>query len=803
MYLTFLLSFLSLLFFGGPVAFANDSANECPMPDTGTIIVTYHTGSQAERLDRVRFVLTSETNKECLYPRGNAFVEDEEKSSRMVAIENLPVGTYKLRFLVPNADNLFEDVPERTLIVTKNAVLRVDQSIRLRNNISLADRGPDINQNLIAANDVAENIAAFFIESRFGTLTIHATFPEDENVQIVIQPKNAPALTVNLKSRTGTINWQSPPLAPGTYQVSYILPEGFTPVPPENVIIRAGEHLELQPQLITSGSLHVVANVPEAIYLLRTSKGTQAWKGGGREFTFHGLSSGHYLLSFSTQNPDYYIPPKEMRFYLSDLLNKEVKAVFQIAGRLVIKTNIDHGRVFVQQIGGLQKKYEGEIFERSKTFTLPEGRYRITLSDIHPEAPSTLKLYPPDPVEVNVNALRSEELDLSYRLENIPPTEKQKRVIVTTNISAGGFTVNKIEGTNTSTIGHYSGKYAQITLPKVERVEIVFDDIPSYQTPAPISFVVSNNNEYPVQAIYLPVQLSVPVPAGKAIIGDPFKDEKNNELNAKIVSISAFAIGTYEVTNAQYATWLSQALKQKKIAYVEEADNRGKVIDMQGRLLFKTFAADPYSQISTQLQSADTPSFLPLPGKDSYPVINVSWYGAMAYCSDNECRLPTEAEWEKAAGMAPTAPGVPLKKYKYGFSKDTIDPTLANYKNDERIIQYFQVLTTPVGFYNGVNTLPLSPENTVLQRTQLAVSPYGAFDMSGNVWEWVLDWYDEEYYENMPEVDPQGPEKGTFKVVKGGCYDSLKDGVRVSERLALPPDYSDAYTGFRVAFSKK
>ena len=71
--------------------------------------------------------------------------------------------------------------------------------------------------------------------------------------------------------------------------------------------------------------------------------------------------------------------------------------------------------------------------------------------------------------------------------------------------------------------------------------------------------------------------------------------------------------------------------------------------------------------------------------------------------------------------------------------------------------------------------------------------------MSGNVWEWVADWFTDNYVEALDSVNPKGPQSGTNKVVKGGCYDSLADGVRVTERLGLKPDHTDAFTGFRVA----
>ena len=420
-----------------------------------------------------------------------------------------------------------------------------------------------------------------------------------------------------------------------------------------------------------------------------------------------------------------------MRFNLNDQENKEIKVSFQIAGKVIINTNIDHSHITIQGLGNQKQTYQAEIFNGSKAFTLPEGRYRISLSlPFSSDNPETLRRFPPDPIEVNVPALDFKEIDLAFQTEKSPPAEKQKKPAVTANLASGD------------------------------------------QTAA--------------------------IPAGRAIIGDAASEEDINELPSKIVTISAFAIGIYEVTNAQYAAWLNQALKADKISYVKEADDRGQVVDTTGHLLFKTSIADPYSQITVQLHSLESPTFLPLPGKDSYPVINVSWFGAMAYCADHHARLPTEAEWEKAASMEPEKQGAPLKKYRYGFGSNTIDRTWANYKDDIRPLQSFRVLTTPVGFYNGVNYLPLTAEHKMQQRTHLAKSPYGAFDMSGNVWEWVSDWYDDSYYAGMSDTDPQGPKTGILKVVKGGCYDSLADGVRVSERLGLLPEYTDAYTGFRI-----
>lgn len=548
---------------------------------------------------------------------------------------------------------------------------------------------------------------------------------------------------------------------------------------------------------MTKGTIHVVSNIPEAVFFLRTSKGAQLWKGEGREFWFKGVPAGRYTLSFATtaHQAEYFIPPAPIDIYLSGLENKEIKVLFQLAGKLLVNTNVDNSHITIERIKGQKYTLQDDLYGHSKAFTLPEGRYRVTLSPSYQNSTSGKVLYPPDSLDIDVTALRSEQINLVFGLETTPHVEKQRRLIFSSNISSAGFTLTAVNDKSKKTIGHFTGKYTVVTLPPAEFYEVNFDEIPNYQTPAPLKVYVKPAEEELLQITYIPVQEMVSVPAGKSILGDPQRI-KGNEQPAKEVVLDSFLIGTYEVTNVQYATWLNQALKAGKIAYVKEADAYGQVLDLQGHLLFKTFEADPFSQILAQQQSVDDPFFLPLPGKDSFPVINVSWYGAQAYCTDHSCRLPTEAEWEKAAGMAPEEPGKPLKKFLYGFSRDKIDPSWANYKSNESAIQYFQVLTTPIGFYNGINTIPLTDANASQLRTHLAKSPYGAFDMSGNVWEWIADWSDGN--EQVPKVNPLGPKTGTLKLVKGGCYDSLADGVRVSERLALPPNYSDAYTGFRV-----
>jgi len=272
-----------------------------------------------------------------------------------------------------------------------------------------------------------------------------------------------------------------------------------------------------------------------------------------------------------------------------------------------------------------------------------------------------------------------------------------------------------------------------------------------------------------------PNELLLVVSAGEMFIGESMKQK---------LSVAGFKIGMYEITNEQFSDLLNKALEEKKIVYGQEGPEKGKVFDLHRHLLFKTNEADSLSQIFMSNAGENRITFQSLPGKQNYPVIFVTFYGAEFYCKELGCRLPNEAEWEKAAAMKITEAGQPLSKYRYGFSSDEINRTWANYKTNAASGKYFKVNTTPVGFYNGINILPLDPSDPEQLKTQNAVSPVGAYDMSGNVWEWVM---------------PVGDEVGAFG--KGGCYESLSEGVRIAEQISLPLGHCDAFTGFRVARS--
>ena len=252
------------------------------------------------------------------------------------------------------------------------------------------------------------------------------------------------------------------------------------------------------------------------------------------------------------------------------------------------------------------------------------------------------------------------------------------------------------------------------------------------------------------------------VPAGAFKMGDNFGDGEARERPVHTVDLDAFYVGKFEITNGDW----------KK--FRDDPGYENPKFWPEGRVFPKT-------QVTYWNDARNHGGGTP--NSDPYPVLGVNWDSATAYCnwlsakSGKKYRLPTEAEWEKAAR------GTDQRRYPWG---NTIDHSYANFVG-------FAPFDTglPPGYFDG--------EKRGEVQTHSNASPYGAFDMAGNVMEWCQDWYSRTYYSISPKKNPKGPESGAYRVMRGGSFFMEEFDLRTYARAAAWPSFQEhRMVGFRA-----
>jgi len=242
------------------------------------------------------------------------------------------------------------------------------------------------------------------------------------------------------------------------------------------------------------------------------------------------------------------------------------------------------------------------------------------------------------------------------------------------------------------------------------------------------------------------------IPAGCFEMGDHFGDGDFNEDPVHNVCISAFEMDVHEVTNAEYAECV----------------------------------ADGSCSVPHDTASLTRPAYYGNPAYGGFPIIWVSWTQALDYCTWARKRLPTEAEWEYAARG-----GLPGKRYPWGGDSANCEDDISC--EDACYARYDSTDDCWNHCIDGVCENDTHPVGTY------EPNAYGLHDMAGNVWEWVQDWYDPDYYAVSPVQDPLGPADGSVRVFRGGSWiNSYGRTLRVANRGWFSGEQFNV-VGFRCA----
>ncbi len=337
--------------------------------------------------------------------------------------------------------------------------------------------------------------------------------------------------------------------------------------------------------------------------------------------------------------------------------------------------------------------------------------------------------------------------------------EKEVTVFITITIGGKVFSPEKL---------HMRGDFGNVTVGKGKKIYWnVLHDFP-LGIPPDIDvkiFVAGNTFKDPITGMEF-----VFIKGGCYEMGDLFGDGETNERPVHEVCVDDFYMGKYEVTVKEFATFVNQTDYETE---AEKRDGCSTFIDNQWQ-----------KDINANWKNPDFDQ------DETHPVVCVSWNDANAFIdwlkgkTSVRYRLPTEAEREYAGRSGG-------KKYKYSWGENPPSGNIA----DETAKESFPSWTVWTGYHDGhVFTAPVGSYKP---------NELGLYDMTGNVWEWTLDWYATKYYIESPRNNPSGPTSGEYKVLRGGGWNNGPRGSRLTFRGRFEPyaRYNDI--GFRLVFPAK
>ncbi|MBN2011589.1 SUMF1/EgtB/PvdO family nonheme iron enzyme [candidate division KSB1 bacterium] len=268
---------------------------------------------------------------------------------------------------------------------------------------------------------------------------------------------------------------------------------------------------------------------------------------------------------------------------------------------------------------------------------------------------------------------------------------------------------------------------------------------------AQVQYADGTRSEVVSDSIYLDLNSPpmVYIAAGSFNMGSDDSNTDQDEQPQHSVSLDAFWIDKYEVTNTMFAKFLTDGNAQ-------------------------------YFRSAMKITQTNTGVFEAGAGYSDHPVVFVTYDAAIAYAAWRGCSLPTEAQWERAAR------GHNNRMYPWGSQAEY---NRFNYWGNGDPYEQNAPALTPVGFFNGLTQSGF--------KTQDSPSVDGVYDLAGNAWEWCLDWYQPDYYATGPQTNPAGPANGTARVIRGGSWRDEPYYCRTTVRSYRLPFEGRDNVGFR------